>query len=109
MNIGIPGAGHAGGTLAALWAKSGHDVPVEFTSPRHSGKVVLDAMNPFPERDGEIAIDIINRKIAAGQASQERFPSVKIVRAFSSIRYLDLQSQASRTPPRSSSPLLHRF
>ena len=64
-----------------------------------SGKIVLDAMNPFPERDGEVAIDIIHRKIAAGQASQERFPSAKIVRSFSSIRYLDLQSQASRTPP----------
>jgi 8-hydroxy-5-deazaflavin:NADPH oxidoreductase len=64
-----------------------------------SGKVILDAMNPFAERDGEIATDIINRKIAAGQASQERFPAAKITRAFSSIRCLDLQTQANRTPP----------
>ena len=30
---------------------------------------------------------------------QERFPTAKIVRAFSSIRYLDLQSEANKTPP----------
>jgi 8-hydroxy-5-deazaflavin:NADPH oxidoreductase len=146
MNIGIIGGGHIGGTLAVLWAKSGHDILVSSRHPdmldpllkqigprcckgtfseaarfgeivllaiplggiiaissdlekSFSGKIVLDAMNPFAERDGEIAVDIIHRKIASGQATQERFPSAKIVRAFSSVRFLDLQSQSNRTPP----------
>ncbi len=145
MKIGIVGAGHIGGTLALLWAKSGHDIVVSSRHPdeldtlvKKAGsrccygtfeeaakfgetvllaiplvgivavsskikrnlakKVVLDAMNPFAERDGEIALDIINRKIASGQASQERFPSTKIVRAFSSIKYSDLQDFSNRTP-----------
>lgn len=63
-----------------------------------TNKIVLDAMNPFTERDGEIALDIINRKIASGQATQERFPSSRIVRAFSSIKYSDLQEHSNQTP-----------
>lgn len=145
MKIGIIGAGHIGGILALLWAKSGHDIVVSSRHPdeldtlvKKAGsrcsygtfeeaskfgetvllaiplvgivavsskiksnlakKVVLDAMNPFAERDGEIALDIINRKIASGQASQERFPSTKIVKAFSSIKYPDLQIFSNRTP-----------
>lgn len=62
-------------------------------------KVVLDAMNPFAERDGDIARDIFTRKIASGQATQERFPNAKIVRAFSSIRFTELLSESHRKPP----------
>jgi predicted dinucleotide-binding enzyme len=135
MKIGIIGAGHIGGTLARLWANSGHQVTV---SSRHVeqlaalvsqispniftgsveeaakfgevvvlsiplggikttgakianhlvNKTVIDTMNPFIERDGDLAKEII-----------ERFPSAKIVRAFSSIRYSDLMSQNHRNPP----------
>ncbi len=64
-----------------------------------AGKVVLDAMNPFVERDGGVAEEILLRGITAGQASQERFPASRIVRAFSSVRYGDLQAQANRNTP----------
>ncbi len=146
MKIGIIGAGHIGGTLARLWANSGHQVTV---SSRHVeqleplvsqigsnifndsveeaakfgeivvlsiplggikttgarianhlvNKTVIDTMNPFIERDGDVAKEIIESGLSSGEATQKRFPSARIVRAFSSVRYPDLITQNHRNPP----------
>lgn len=61
-----------------------------------SGKVVLDAMNPFPNRDGEVATEIQRRGIASGVATQERLPDSKVVRAFSSVYYRALHTEHHR-------------
>ncbi len=47
------------------------------------GKVVIDACNPFPNRDGEIANWA--REKGAGLASAELLPGARIVRAFNAI------------------------
>jgi 8-hydroxy-5-deazaflavin:NADPH oxidoreductase len=47
------------------------------------GKVVIDACNPFPGRDGEIANWA--REKGAGLASAELLPGARIVRAFNAI------------------------
>jgi hypothetical protein len=47
------------------------------------GKVVIDACNPFPQRDGEIA-DWAREK-GAGLASAELLPGARVVRAFNAI------------------------
>jgi predicted dinucleotide-binding enzyme len=47
------------------------------------GKVVLDACNPFPQRDGEIANTA--RQKGAGVVSAELLPGARIVRAFNAI------------------------
>lgn len=47
------------------------------------GKVVLNASNPFPERDGEIATEA--REKGAGLMSAELLPGARIVRAFNAI------------------------
>jgi 8-hydroxy-5-deazaflavin:NADPH oxidoreductase len=47
------------------------------------GKVVLDACNPFPQRDGEIATRA--REQGAGAVSAELLPGARIVRAFNAI------------------------
>ncbi|HEX5786849.1 MAG TPA: NADPH-dependent F420 reductase [Woeseiaceae bacterium] len=47
------------------------------------GKVVIDACNPFPNRDGEIA-DWAREK-GAGLASAELLPGARIVRAFNAV------------------------
>lgn len=60
------------------------------------GKVVIDAMNPFPGRDGSIAEEIIEKGIASGVATGEQLPESKIVRAFSSVYFKELQSEAHR-------------
>jgi 8-hydroxy-5-deazaflavin:NADPH oxidoreductase len=47
------------------------------------GKVVIDACNPFPERDGEIANRA--RAVGAGRVSAELLPGARIVRAFNAV------------------------
>lgn len=47
------------------------------------GKVVIDACNPFPRRDGEIAEQA--RAKGAGLMSAELLPGARIVRAFNAI------------------------
>lgn len=48
-----------------------------------NGKVVIDACNPFPARDGEIANWA--REKGAGLASAELLPGARIVRAFNAV------------------------
>lgn len=60
------------------------------------GKPVLDAMNPFVERDGEVAQEIQRRKITSGQFTQEHLENAKIVRAFSSVPYSYLMSESGK-------------
>src|SRR5262249_56331185 len=47
------------------------------------GKVVLDACNPFPQRDGDIANTA--REKGAGVVSAQLLPGARIVRAFNAI------------------------
>ena len=47
------------------------------------GKVAIDASNPFPQRDGEIANQARTR--GAGLVSAELLPGARIVRAFNAI------------------------
>ncbi len=59
-----------------------------------AGKVVLDTGNPYPERDGEMAVEA--RRKGTGVASAEFLPGVRLVRAFNAISYLSLRSEAHR-------------
>src|SRR5574341_532919 len=59
-----------------------------------AGKVVLDTGNPYPERDGEMAVEA--RRKGTGVASAELLPGVRLVRAFNAISYLSLRSEAHR-------------
>jgi len=47
------------------------------------GKVLIDACNPFPQRDGEIATRA--REKGAGVVSAELLPGARIVRAFNAV------------------------
>jgi len=58
------------------------------------GKVVLDTGNPYPERDGEMALEA--RRKGTGIASAEFLPGVRLVRAFNAISYRNLRSEAHR-------------
>jgi len=59
------------------------------------GKVVIDTGNPYPERDGDMALEA--RRKGTGVASAEFLPGVKLVRAFNAISYRNLRSEAHRT------------
>lgn len=67
------------------------------------GKVVLDTCNPYPSRDGNMAVEA--RAKGTGVASAEFLPGVRLVRAFNSVGDVSLRSQANRRPPRVAIPL----
>ena len=67
------------------------------------GKVVLDAANPFPHRDGPAAVDA--RKKGTGVASAEHLPGVRLVRAFNTIPAGVLRAEAHRPGERVAVPL----
>jgi predicted dinucleotide-binding enzyme len=58
------------------------------------GKAVLDTGNPYPERDGEMAVEA--RRKGTGVASAEFLPGVRLVRAFNAISWVNLRSKAHR-------------
>lgn len=59
-----------------------------------AGKIVLDTGNPYPERDGPMAVEA--RRKGTGVASVEYLPGVRLVRAFNAINSGDLRSEAHR-------------
>jgi hypothetical protein len=62
--------------------------------PELAGKIVLDTGNPYPERDGDMAIEA--RRQGTGVASAQFLPGVRLVRAFNAINYKSLASEAHR-------------
>lgn len=67
------------------------------------GKVVMDAGNPYPSRDGEMAVR--DRERGTGVAVAEYLPGVRLVRAFNAINAGPLASEAHRKPERIGIPL----
>lgn len=67
------------------------------------GKIVLETGNPFPGRDGDMAVTA--RAKGTGDASAEFLPGVRLVRAFNTIPYYDLRSEAHRSGSRVAVPL----
>ncbi len=59
-----------------------------------AGKIVLDTCNPYPSRDGEMAVEA--RKVGTGVADPQFLPGVRLVRAFNAINSGDLASEAHR-------------
>ncbi|HVS22432.1 MAG TPA: NADPH-dependent F420 reductase [Gammaproteobacteria bacterium] len=59
-----------------------------------AGKTVIDLTNPYPQRDGPMAEEA--RKEGTGVANPKYLPGAHLVRAFNSIIYTDLRSQAHR-------------
>ncbi|MBI4460531.1 MAG: NAD(P)-binding domain-containing protein [Acidobacteria bacterium] len=68
-----------------------------------AGKVVLDAGNPSPERDGPMAEKAL--AMGTGVASAEFLPGVRLVRAFNTVNFRALISEAHRTGERLAIPL----
>jgi predicted dinucleotide-binding enzyme len=68
-----------------------------------AGKVVLDATNAVVRRDGTIASDANAKGI--GLASAGYLPSVRLVRAFNTMSYRILASEAHRATPEVAIPI----
>ena len=67
----------------------GQDLKAEF-----AGKIVLDTGNPYPQRDGDMALEA--RRLGTGVTSARYLPGVRLVRAFNAINSDDLASKAHR-------------
>lgn len=67
------------------------------------GKVVLDTSNPVQGRDGDMAVPA--REKGTGVASVEYLPGARLVRAFNSVGYTSLRSEAHRSGEKIAIPL----
>ena len=67
------------------------------------GKVVLDAGNPYPGRDGDMAVR--DRQRGTGVASAEYLPGTRMVRAFNAINAGPLANEGFRKSERIGIPL----
>ena len=66
-------------------------------------KVVIDTGNPYPSRDGDMAVR--DRQRGTGVASKEYLPGTKLVRAFNAINAGPLADEAFIEPERLGIPL----
>jgi len=149
--IGIIGAGNIGGTVGALWVKSGHPVMFSSRSPDElkdmvaglgplahagtvaqaiafgdalfiavpyaalpqigsdnraalKGKVILDACNAVPTRDGD-AITKEADENGTGVTSQKYLAGTRLVRAFNTLGFNVFKSQSNRPDPKLAIPI----
>jgi predicted dinucleotide-binding enzyme len=64
------------------------------------GKILLETVNPYPERDGKMAQDVRDSGRAASEFVADHFPDAHVVKAFNSIYFKKLRDQAFREPER---------
>ncbi|MGH8647767.1 MAG: NADPH-dependent F420 reductase, partial [Burkholderiales bacterium] len=67
------------------------------------GKIALDASNPIPRRDGDMAKDALAK--GAGIASAEFLAGARIVRAYNEVGYSRLRDDAHRAGERLGIPI----
>lgn len=60
------------------------------------GKIVMDTCNPYPERDGETAHEVIRSGQGTGVWTSRQLPGARVVRAFNSVHAATFESQARR-------------
>jgi predicted dinucleotide-binding enzyme len=68
-----------------------------------AGKIVLDAGNAVPSRDGEISKEAL--ELGIGLTSAKYLPKARIVRAFNTLSYMVLASNAHRHGERMAIPI----
>ncbi|EFM20282.1 NADPH-dependent F420 reductase [Pantoea sp. aB] len=56
------------------------------------GKIVLDAVNYYPDRDGDIE-ELLSGGISTSERLARQFPGSRITKAFNAIRMTDLETQ----------------
>jgi len=66
-------------------------------SAQYANKLIIDATNPYPERDGEIAQTVRDANYTASESTAMKFSSAKTAKAFNSIKAEHLRDRAFRT------------
>lgn len=68
------------------------------------GKTVIETVNPYPGRDGEMAQKVRDSERAASEFVAEHFPEAHVLKAFNVIYFKNLRDQAFRDGPRRAIP-----
>lgn len=128
MKIGVIGSGNIGGTAARLFEAAGHEVSVANTRgdphtveeaaefgelvlvaiPLHAvdtlppepfaGKVVVDANNYYPGRDGQIA-ELDSGGLTSSELLARQLPEATVVKAFNTMYFKTLGEAGHRDDP----------
>jgi predicted dinucleotide-binding enzyme len=59
-------------------------------------KILIETVNPYPERDGQMAQDVRDSDRAASEFVAEQFPQAHVLKAFNAIYYEKLRDEAFR-------------
>ncbi|NJO12747.1 MAG: NADPH-dependent F420 reductase [Gammaproteobacteria bacterium] len=104
VKVGTPRDAAAFGTVVLMSIPYGA-MPTVGSELREelAGKIVLDTGNPYPERDGPMAVEA--RREGTGITSPRYLPGVRLVRAFNAIAANSLRSEAHRSGERVGIPL----
>jgi len=98
VSVGTPRDAAAFGDVVVIAVPYGQEPQVgKELTPVLDHKVVIDLGNPYPQRDGPMAVKA--RAEGTGVASARFFPQVRLVRAFNAITYVDLRADAHRADP----------
>jgi len=104
VKVGTPQEAAAFGDVVMLTVPYGAEPQVGRDLAKElKGKIVLDAGNPYPSRDGDMAVK--DRARGTGAAAKEYFPGVRIVRAFNSINASPLLEDAFHKPEKLGIPI----
>ena len=74
-------------------------------NPFVAGKVVLDSANAYPERDGAFAQDALDAGEGTGVPMAKLLPGARLVRAFNSVYFKTLETEAHRAGDQVGIPL----
>ncbi|MFD2550538.1 NADPH-dependent F420 reductase [Bizionia sediminis] len=66
----------------------------ELYAGEYGNKIIIDATNPYPERDGEMARNVREANYNASEYTAMKFNTAKTVKAFNTIKAEDLKSKA---------------
>tara|TARA_R110000868_G_scaffold297087_1_gene557408 strand:+ start:335 stop:952 length:618 start_codon:yes stop_codon:yes gene_type:complete len=72
------------------------DKLAELYAGEYGKKVIIDATNPYPERDGEMAQEVRDANYNASEYTAMKFGTAKTVKAFNTIRAEHLRDWAFR-------------
>jgi len=128
VQIGVIGSGNIGGTASRLFEAAGHEVAVANTRgdphtveeaaelgelvlvaiPLHAidtlppepfaGKVVVDANNYYPGRDGQIA-ELDSGELTSSELLARQLPEATVVKAFNTMYFKTLGEAGHRADP----------
>ena len=83
-----------------IWPELARDI-----GPHVAGKVVIDAANPYPQRDGAFAQAAIDAGQGAGGPVAVLLPGARLVRAFNCVPWPSMVAEADRPGERIAIPL----